>query len=440
VSSPPNKDIPNPGVRLQMCQNIKTIVDEGLCTGCGTCAGICPLKAIRMTINDEGLYIPTVTARCTLCGCCLLACPGHAVDFRELNTVIFGKEPENPLIGNFIDCYVGHANETDMRLNASSGGLVTSLLVFALEEGIIDGALVTKMKESKPTEPEAFVARTVDQITSARASKYCPVPANIALQEIVKTPGKYAAVGLPCHIQGIRKAEAINEDLRKRIVLHLGLFCSKTISFKGTEFLLKQMGIRKDEVRELSYRGRGWPGTMTIRLRSDTTKEIPFNSYREGLFNLFFFVAQRCLMCVDMTSELADASFGDAWLPEFSNDQLGSSLVIVRNSMIDELLQYAVAKGKMTLNRISCSRVLEQHANRVTMRYKKAAKARFLPFAMLRRQTPRYSTSFSRSKLRDYFVSTQSYVNMYISMNQELQNAIPAMSALTRFAERVFRG
>jgi len=184
-------------------------VDSETCTGCGTCIAMCPNSAIRMTLK-KGRYIPHINNElCNQCGICHEVCPGHSVDFKELNFAIFGKEPKDILIGNYERCYIGHSTDTSIRYNSSSGGLVTALLVFAIEERIIDGALVTKMNDKNPLEPKVFIARSKEEIISASKSKYCPVPANITLKEILKEDGKFAVVGLPCHIHGIRKAELI---------------------------------------------------------------------------------------------------------------------------------------------------------------------------------------------------------------------------------------
>ena len=147
-------------------------------------------------------------------------CPGHEVDFKGLNLEIFGKEPEDILIGNYLNCYVGHATDYDIRYNSASGGLVTALLIFALEEGLIDGALVTRMKKDKPLEPEPFIARTREEIIEARGSKYCPVPANVALREILEANEgeRFAVVGLPCHIHGMRRAQRVDARLKERVV------------------------------------------------------------------------------------------------------------------------------------------------------------------------------------------------------------------------------
>jgi coenzyme F420-reducing hydrogenase beta subunit len=243
---------------------IREVVKGDLCTGCGTCVSLCPNGAIELVIDDKkGIYVPQLNEeKCNNCGVCYEVCPGHSVDFKQLNPEIFGKEPDDILIGNYVNCYIGHANDYEIRYNSAAGGLVTQLLIFALEEGIIDGALVTRMKKSNPLEPESFIARTREEIIESSKSKYCPVPANIALNEILESKDgeKFAVVGLPCHIHGIRKAELINEKLKEKIVLHLGIFCSVNRDFLATEYLLQKFNIKKEDVAKLDYRGEGWMG------------------------------------------------------------------------------------------------------------------------------------------------------------------------------------
>ena len=236
-------------------KTIEEIRDAGLCTGCGTCVGLCPNSAIHLS-KVEDIYIPILNEKkCNKCGTCFEVCPGYSVNFRELNLMIFGREPQNSPLGNYVNCYMGHATDPGLRYNCASGGLITGLLVFAIEEGIIDGALVTKMSDTHPLEPEVFIARTKDEIISASKSKYCPVPANIALRDVLREEGKFAAVGLPCHIQGIRKAEIINKKLAKKIVLHLGLFCNHGSTFSATNYLLTKMDLKSKDVKRIDYRG-----------------------------------------------------------------------------------------------------------------------------------------------------------------------------------------
>ncbi|MDI3484051.1 MAG: coenzyme hydrogenase subunit beta [Methanobacteriaceae archaeon] len=306
-------------------KNISEVGD--LCTGCGTCAAMCPLENIVMIINHEkGIYEPMIDGECDECGLCLKVCPGIGVDFIDFNMQVFGREPNDMLIGNYEGCYIAHSRDEKLRYNASSGGMITQILIHLLEEGLIDGALVTRMNPDRPLEPEPFIARTSEEVIEAMGSKYCPVPANIALKEILKVPGRYAVVGLPCHIQGVRKAEKISRKLRDRIVYHLGIVCNHTPSFKATEFLLERLGVDPDEVKSIRYRGEGWPGSLRVETKSGA---ILLPEYWGSGFGQLF-VPERCRVCVDHMAELSDISFADPWLKEFEDEKKGRTLLIVR--------------------------------------------------------------------------------------------------------------
>src|SRR5690606_5224806 len=261
-------------------KTISSIVRDDLCTGCGTCVSLCPHNAINLTIDAyKGTYVPKADLdRCNNCGICRLVCPGGELDFNELNIELFGKKSEDDLLGNYIKCYIGHSKDEVIRYNSSSGGLITSLLIFALEERIIDGALVTRMKKDRPLEPEPFIARTREEIIEASKSKYCPVPANIALKKILEANDgeRFAVVGLPCHIQGIRKAQKYNKKLQKRISICLALLCAHADNFHASKFVLNKWDIDPLDIEAIDYRGHGWPGSMIVRLNDKTTKEIPF--------------------------------------------------------------------------------------------------------------------------------------------------------------------
>ncbi len=402
---------------MRIIQSIKSVIKDGLCTGCGTCVGICPNDAVEMVINHrKGIYVPQLDEeRCNNCGICYQVCPGHSVDFKQLNLEIFGKEPEDILIGNYLNCYVGHSTNYDIRYNSASGGLITQLLVFALEEGIIDGALVTRMKRDNPLEPEPFIARTKKEIIEASKSKYCPVPANITLKEILesKEGEKFAVVGLPCHLHGIRKAEQVNKKLKERIVLHIGIVCNHTPTFQATEFLLEKKGIRKEEVIKLDYRGKGWPGGMTITTKDGHESFIPHFSfpYWGFVFNSFFF-PMRCTLCSDKICELSDASFSDAWMPKFmKDDDIGTSLIISRNKISEETLEEAVLKGKLKLEKVNESVVLQSQRLRAV---KRRLKARFKISRMLGKKIPAYHQDLLDSNFADYTHSLLFYFRNYL--------------------------
>lgn len=332
--------------------NISWVAKNNLCTGCGTCVSLCPSNAVSLVIDKKkGIYHPKIyESKCNKCGICINVCPGHEVDFEQLNRKIFGKQQRDSIIGNYVQCYTGYSANQKIRFNCTSGGLVTQILIYALENKLIDGALLTRMKKDNPLEPEPFIARTTEEICDARGSKYCPVPANIALKEILDSPEceKYAVVGLPCQIHGIRKAELINENLKKRIVLHLGLFCGAPMNFNGTDFLMKKYKIDAGSIARLDYRSHGWPGYMKIKFKDGFNRLISREDY--GFYQSFgFFIPRRCVFCCDQLNEMADISLGDAWLPKLV-DRTGTSAIISRNKLSDTLLQDSMENGKIVLS------------------------------------------------------------------------------------------
>ena len=64
-----------------------------------------------------------------------------------------------------------------------------------------------------------------------------------------------------------------------------------------------------------------------------------------------------CLFCDDVFAELADATFMDAWLPEYQADRRGNNLVISRNAEISSLLATLFDTGKCEGGRIAPDRI-----------------------------------------------------------------------------------
>ena len=111
---------------------------------------ICPNEALDIIIDkNKGIYIPKFNEKiCNNCKTCLKVCPMYRFNLDSRN-IPKDKKAENYLLGHFFNCYIGYATDVDIRYNSSSGGLITQLLIFALENKIIDGAIVTKMKKDK---------------------------------------------------------------------------------------------------------------------------------------------------------------------------------------------------------------------------------------------------------------------------------------------------
>lgn len=385
-----------------MSNVITDVIPHGLCIGCGTCVAICPKNSLIIEVNKKkGLYEPRfIEENCSNCGICLEVCPGLGF--------IGDQHAEH------VNYYISHSNSEDIRYNCSSGGLITQMLIFALEEKIIDGALVTKMKINAPLEPEPFIARTREEILEASKSKYCPVPVNIALKDIInsKKGQKFAIVGLPCHIVGARNAEKINKDLEKKIIFHFGLVCNHTPTFHATHFILDSYKLNSNKIKEIKYRGEGWPSGMNIKCQTGESLYLPqfHPDYWGVVFNTFF-VPKRCGLCDDKECRNSDVAFADAWIPEIMlKDRLGCSIIVSRNVTINNLLNKANLKKVITLREVPEDVFLQSQS---LSRVKRKAYARYLILNFFRKKTSLWNAPIPRCSFLDYITSIIFIINNY---------------------------
>lgn len=383
--------------------SIKELVDNNLCCGCGTCFAVCQRDAISLNVNPRiGVYSAKVDdKKCNGCGLCLKACPGSGVDFPLLNKKLFGANLPDPQMGFYTAAFTAFSTNEKIRYNAASGGVITSLLIYALENGIIDGAMVTSASSNAPIRPQASIAYTAEEIVCASRSKYCPIPANKAIREIMKSPeGKrFAIVGLPCHIQGLRKAESSNKSLQEKIVLHLGLFCEYCPSFLATEFLLRHKSIKPESVTRFEYRGDGWPGKVSIET-DNGRKSYPFGDiwsiWQRGFFSM------RCQLCVDKANELADVSFADPWL--LAHDNIGSTLVLTRSKNSEDTLLKMSSAKQIQIQRVTdIDSLIKGQSN---FHKKNLARSNMGLLKLLHKPIPQYESIFeAKPSFLDYLIT-----------------------------------
>ena len=249
-----------------MKENIAKTVRNGLCLGCGACHDICPKGCI--SIKHGRTNSPVVNENdCIECEKCLKACAGLGIKIQEKSNQLFatGEEKDNIYLGRYLNCYKGYSTEYDIRFHSASGGCLSQFLIWLLEKGEIDGAVVTKFRDDAPMTPKTFIARTKEEILSGKSSKYCVVSMEGILTEIKKTPGRYVVVGLPCHIHAIRKCMDVDKTIRERIVGCFAIYCSSNKTMDSQRYLLYRYGVEKEKLKSFAYRDNGCLGSMYFR-------------------------------------------------------------------------------------------------------------------------------------------------------------------------------
>lgn len=388
--------------------NIDFTLSHSLCTGCGICEGVCPSYAIHMEVKN-GRFVPHIDKM--LCknnkGChrCYDACAGLGIDLVRIakEKLSFEGTKQDDFVGNYLCCFTGHSTEECIRYHSASGGMVSQMLIWLLEKKYIQGAVVTKFDTDNELLVKSFVATTKDEILSAKSSKYSPVTLNTAIQEIKVRDGKFAIVGLPCHIQGFRKYEQLDKRFKEKIFGYFGIFCSCGRTFYLTEYVFRERNIDKSRLTYFAYRDEGCLGSMVARQcqtgfwgtqsNSDACISGADEVYKDRYQNYYhplrtFFVPKRCHFCIDHYAELADVSFGDIHVAPYKNDKIGISSWVIRNEKFVPLFEAAEKDGAITMNELDIN-VLK--ASQKVAFHKKKRSATYLKLhRLLGHKVPQY--------------------------------------------------
>ncbi|MGD2206535.1 MAG: Coenzyme F420 hydrogenase/dehydrogenase, beta subunit C-terminal domain, partial [Anaerolineae bacterium] len=351
-------------------------IDLRLCTLCGTCISACPVPGGALAwqpFDDAQGSQETIAfdrARCVNCGICYAVCPPENPQGTkrpacgEVGAALPGRNSaaDDPLIGPYMRLSRVHAADLEIRKTGSAGGAVTALLLSALEQDLIDGALVVATDPDNPTRSQATVARTPAAIRAAAESKYCLVPVNALLDRIGPNDRRLAVTTLPCQAHGIRLAQTLGLAIARRVSLVIGLFCGFNVKYEGTAYLLRKLGMDPAEVATLEYRGGPWPGGFRAVTHDGRKGFIPKHQYT---YVHLMYAPEGCWYCPDLTAEFADLSVGDYWI----GDTPGWSMTIGRTAAGQTLLDNAAARGEIVVEPIRYDEVLASHRHLLT--YKK---------------------------------------------------------------------
>ena len=157
-------------------------------------------------------------------------------------------------LGNYISLHIAYSKDEEVRNRGTSGGVVSAVLINALNKKIIDAAVVIGMNDKEPWKPEVKIAKSRKEILSAAGSKYILIPIQDILGKIYQANGKLAVVGLPCHISVIRNM--MEKGKIKNVRFLIGLFCGYNMPAKATDFLIKKSGVKKKDIELIILKRR----------------------------------------------------------------------------------------------------------------------------------------------------------------------------------------
>jgi len=318
---------------------VQEVRNRGLCGRCGGCVSFCSAGDLNaLSFDKDGLPVLSSEEKCLKCGICYLICPQVKVLDEELAKKFLWKKP----IGSFRSLSSARTTSRKVAKVATDGGVVTSLLLHALETGAIDGAVVSH--RVGPFMRQSVVVTNANEVIDAAGSHFDEV-AHLsevgrsytsfvpAIREVrkIRQRGltKVAFVGTPCQIYSLRKMQLLNVVPSDVVVVTIGLFCMENFSFtpEARRKLERKLKFRLDKVAKLNIKD-----DIIVTLEEGETLHVPFEFMDE--------VARAaCFACPDFANDFADISCGGLGSPD------GYTTVIVRTQNGERLYNGARHKG-----------------------------------------------------------------------------------------------
>jgi coenzyme F420 hydrogenase subunit beta len=318
---------------------IQEVQNPGFCGRCGGCVSFCSAGDLHaLSLDKNGFPVLLDEEKCLKCGICYLICPQVKVLDSELNKKYLWRKP----VGNWRSLHSAKTTNRKVAKVATDGGVVTSLLLYALETGIIDGAIVSR--RVGPFARQPAVATTAKELIDAAGSHFDEtaqlsevgksytsfVPSILEVKELRQRGlTRVALVGTPCQVYSLRKMQLLKVVPSDAVALVIGLFCMENFSFTSEERkkLERKLHFRLDKVEKLNIKD-----DIIVALKGGEILHIPFELIDE-------IARPACFACSDFSSEFADISCGGLGSPD------GFTTVIIRTQAGEQVFNGAKHKG-----------------------------------------------------------------------------------------------
>lgn len=356
-------------------------VEYNQCVGCGLCEAQYR-NHVKMKVNDKGFIRPFFI---------------NGYDKKKIQSICpVGRAPNeysNNIWGQYRAVYLGSSLNNQICDIGSSGGIITQVLLYLLESEMVDGIIHIGSDSNNPLRNSTYVSKSGEEVIRNAGSRYSPSSPLCKLDKYLTEDMKYAFVGKPCDIRALKNYAKENPIVGERIIFTVSFFCAGTPSFNGTDQILKELEINKNDVTDFRYRGNGWPGYTTAITRTGERKSMTYNQSWGGILRKY--VQAHCRWCADGVGEFADISCGDAWYldrynqPIFKEDK-GRNVIFARSKQGERILK-EMSENKL-INIIDYSDNLSslKHINYYQYYRKATMLGKILALKFLCLRTPKY--------------------------------------------------
>ena len=327
---------------------VKVIFDSKNCSGCGLCAGICPVGCLKI-YNGFGKLDED---KCIRCGLCYYICPRTYLPVRTLNMALenASKIIEFSKVGHFIEVYSARTKIKEIANICQDGGISSTCLHYLFDKKKIDYAIGAKMSNTL-WRPEPVLLKNKEDILLTAGTKYVNNPNLQLLNQDGLVNKSMAVVGVPCHMQALLKSEIYNTGFPSlnSIKYRIGIFCMESFSYESLLKICEALKINVKNVKKMDIN----KGKFFVYNNKGEEINIPIKE-------ISHLAREDCEMCFDLTSESADISVGSIGSPSGWNTVLirtekGKILYeeLIANDLIESKKIENVKPGLPLLQRIA---------------------------------------------------------------------------------------
>ncbi|WP_026506638.1 Coenzyme F420 hydrogenase/dehydrogenase, beta subunit C-terminal domain [Butyrivibrio sp. MC2013] len=311
----------------------KTIIKY--CSGCGLCKSE---NKASLSVNNKGFLTPS--SESINMEFCLNICPSAGQNLQS--NKIWGSESDS--------IYYAWSSNSKIRKSASSGGVLSSLCIYLLENKLVDGIIQTTVSEDCVYGTKTIISRSASEVLKCSGSRYSISSPLSELSYLINPNEKYAFVGKPCDVAALRSYKDKYQQY-DNIVYLFSFFCAGLPSNDAQNKLLNRLNTNNVKCKSLQYRGNGWPGSATAVNNDNTISTMSYSESWGGILGRD--VNLLCRFCYDGIGISADISCGDAWYvnsdntPDFTEKE-GRNVVFLRTENGKVLFENCIKSGTIS--------------------------------------------------------------------------------------------
>lgn len=359
--------------------DIKEVIENGYCIGCGVCRAVD--QTIKINLNNFGEYVAELNdSSLENIADASEVCPfASNQNETELAEETFFGQSQHESIGRYLGLFAGYS--INDRSLGSSGGIITFIINELFDCKKIDYAILVRSHVANNIRNIDFSFDVISSkldVSSGSTSFYYPVTYSKVLEFIAKNPGSYAITGIPCFHKAIRLLKRQNPLYRDRIKYQLGLVCGQLKSALYFEYLLRRAEVPIGKVESACFRRKDTNNRADEYFFEAITKDTNEKQHiyrvsnrKIGLnWGMGLFKPKACDYCDDVFAETADIAVMDGWLPQYINDGRGTSLMVVRDKYLYDMMINGQENGKLHLHEIAIDEIVKSQQGGLNHRRK----------------------------------------------------------------------